>query len=175
MVSTASIRIAGMCLDDDAVTMSAPLSPKVMTTFLTPARIKSRATSSGSAAAPGLRLVSTLASVWFGVSTSTKCNTEEGKGRTGAGFRIVMAPSVRARGKGSLSRSHRNFKLGEHYSSGFQNAVTLGNIGSRQEFVCSRIKRDAVVPGLGFHQNEADSGVTLSGPVDETMSILSSR
>ena len=86
VVSTAGSRMAGTCLEDDAVTMSAPFSPSVITTCRTPARIKSRATSSGSTAASGVRPVSTLASVWFGVSTSTNCNTEADKGRTGAGF-----------------------------------------------------------------------------------------
>ena len=97
VVSAACTEIAEKCWWCLPLINRAPFSPSVMTTCFTPRRRSTSATTSGSAAAWGERPANTLASVSLGVSTSTRLRTEGARGRTGAGFRIVTAPTDRPR------------------------------------------------------------------------------
>ncbi len=99
VVSAACTEIAGKCFCSSALINSAPFSPSVMTTCFTPRRRSISAMTFGSIAASAARPANTLASVSFGVSTSTRARTEGERLRTGAGLRIVTAPADRPRAK----------------------------------------------------------------------------
>ena len=93
---------------------------------------------------------------------STNCRIDPGKGRTGAGFRIVTAPLRAAPRHRRFGRRHRNFKLGEHYRRRIESGFTPWEHRSGQELIRARVNRDAVIPA-GIDNDETYACRRIAG------------